>query len=319
MLGSRNRRRWIWTPARKLVAFLLAISAMSVLLPATCTGRLMSLAQVLVPLQDGVGRGADLLAGGGANGEKPVSAVEYRAQMLRQAALEHQVASLTLQAEDLARENQILTAIRGGEFGGAGVGAGGRLLPARVVGSDIVAWRASRLINTGRLSGVRSGAPVMTREFTIDWGEADGVAAGMPVLRAESLIGLIDEHIGTHTARVKLLSDVDSQMKVRIGGFVDGEFLVLPEAYWLIGRGRGVMEIHGVDRRDVASDVLGAGDIVLTDPEGDLLPAAVTIGRVVKVEPDRDNPLLSTLTVRGFVDERAIRRVYVYDSGEGGE
>ncbi len=39
----------------------------------------------------------------------------------------------------------------------------------------------------------------------------------------------------------------------------------------------------------------------------------MTIGRITSIGPDRDNPLLSILTIGATVDEKSLRRIYVYD------
>jgi cell shape-determining protein MreC len=153
---------------------------------------------------------------------------------------------------------------------------------------------------------------VVSDYFTIDRGDEAGLRGGMAILLRESFIGLI-EQAGTHTARVKLLSDVTVEMKVRIGRFHDTGFEALDRYFWLMGRGDGVMEIRDVPRRNVDEEVVAVGDVVLSSPESGLLPAAMTIGRVTDIRPDRDNPLLAILTVKASADEESLRRVYVYD------
>ena len=73
------------------------------------------------------------------------------------------------------------------------------------------------------------------------------------------------------------------------------------------------MQIRDVKRGDVEAGVVQTGDTILSDPASGLLPAAMTIGHVTEITPDRANPLLSILSVRAAVDEKALRRVYVYD------
>ena len=75
------------------------------------------------------------------------------------------------------------------------------------------------------------------------------------------------------------------------------------------------MQIRDVKRRDVESGVVRTGDTVLSDPVSGLLPAAMTIGHIVEIKPDRANPLLSILTVQSAVDAKDLRRVYVYSPG----
>ena len=109
------------------------------------------------------------------------------------------------------------------------------------------------------------------------------------------------------------------QMKVRIGRLTEKGFVTREPYFWLTGRGGAVMEIRDVDRRDVQEKHIQVGDIVLSDPMSDMLPAAMTIGRITAIEPDRNNPLLSILTVHSEVDEASLRRVYVYDPDIGAD
>ena len=41
----------------------------------------------------------------------------------------------------------------------------------------------------------------------------------------------------------------------------------------------------------------------------------MTIGRITRIDPDQENPLLSVLTVESAVDEAGLRRVYVFEPG----
>ena len=134
----------------------------------------------------------------------------------------------------------------------------------------------------------------------------------MAILRGEVLIGLV-EQVGTHTARVKLLSDVSVESKVRIGRFTESGFQAVRSSFWMTGRGGGVMQIHGVDRRLVRGGTINVGDTVLSHHASGLVPAAMTIGRIISIEPDRESPLLSILTVESAVEEADLERVWVYD------
>ncbi|UCC32206.1 MAG: rod shape-determining protein MreC [Phycisphaerales bacterium] len=259
----------------------------------------------------GVESVARVVQGGG--GE--VSRASYEALAREKAALEHQVAALTVRVEQLEEEAGILAATRLWEVDGQRIGTEGRLIPARVITADLLPWRSSRLINAGSLQGVRRGSAVVSRYFAIDRGEADGVRDGMAILLREVFVGLIDEQTGTHTSRVKLLSDVSVEMKVRIGRFTDAGFTALDRHFWLMGRGGGVMEIRDVQRRDVDDGVVKIGDVVLSALVSGLLPVAMTVGEVVDIKPDRDNPLLAILTIKSSVDEDSLHRVYVYDPG----
>lgn len=282
-------------------------------LPRAWTGKLISLVQVIVPLQDAATAAGDAVGGAARRQAGPVSRDVFDALQRQKAALEHQTAALSVRVADLERETQLLTATRLWDVEGRGIGARGRLIPARIVAPDLLPWRSSRVVGAGTLQGVRRGSGVISRIFTIDQGDAGGVDHGMAVLLGEVFVGMV-EQAGTHTARVKLLTDVSVEMKVRIGRFTDGEFIPLDKYFWLAGRGDERMEIRDAERRDVEAGVIRVGDTVLSDPTSDILPAAMTIGKISAVAPDRDNPLLSILSVQSAVDLTSLRRVFVYDS-----
>ncbi len=309
MTGSRSKTH---PSKKKLLLTLLGISIVALLLPHSWTAGLISLAQVLVPFQDAAATAAEAVAGALTDDDHPVPASEHKALAREKTGLEHQVAALTVRVEDLEKEVGILEVTRAWQVNGHRIGMDGRLVPARIITEDMLPWRSSRLINAGSLQGVQHGSAVVSRYFIIDRGENDGVRSGLAILLREALIGVI-EKTGTHTSRVKLLSDVSVERKVRIGRFTEEGFETQDRYFWLAGRGGGVMEIRDVEQRDVENGLIKTGDVVLSAPEVDVLPAAMTIGKVVKITQDRDNPLLAILTVQSPLDEGSLRRVYVYD------
>ncbi|RME41043.1 MAG: rod shape-determining protein MreC [Planctomycetota bacterium] len=292
---TERRRNWY-------LPVLTAITILALLLPDRWTGPLISAVQVTVPLQDAAG----------AVWRKEPAAAASSGRDRGTEALRHQAAALAARVAELEREVEILTATRLRDIGGKRLGSRGKLIPARVVAEDLLPWRSSRLLDAGSLQGVRRGAPVASRYFTLDQGSERGVRDGMAVLLGEVLVGWV-EQVGTHTARMKLLSDVDVQMKVRLGRFTENGFALLERGFWLVGRGHGVMQILDAERRDVEAGRIAVGDVVLTDPSGDVLPASMTVGTVAAIETDPKHPLLSILTVRSPVDPNALRRVYIYE------
>ncbi len=293
---------------------LAALTCGAIFAPAAWTGRLISLVQVIVPFQHVLRAETAAVAASGDS----VSAEAYQQVVRENQALQHQIASLSVRGHELEREVDLLTATRLWEVDGYRLGAGGTLIPAGVVADDLLPWRSSRLINSGRLQGVRRGAAVTSSCFWIDKGEAAGVQGGMAILLRETLVGVVDR-VGTHTSRIKLLSDPAVQMKVRIGRFTDGVFEVaadnVTDRYWLTGSGDGVMLIVDVDRRDTDSGRLAVGDVVLSDPDSTDLPAALTIGEITSINPDRNNPLLVSLGVSSSVAADELDRVYVFNAG----
>ncbi|MHC4093845.1 MAG: rod shape-determining protein MreC, partial [Planctomycetota bacterium] len=302
----RQKRRFT---KRTLLGLLLAGSIVGLLLPASITGRLMNLVQVLVPLQAGVTRLADGTTEALDGENDGVPAAEH-GRLARQAeALQNQVASMSVRIAQLEQANRELTGIRDGGRGPEGV-----LIPARVVADDLLAWRESGLIDAGTLRGVRRGAAVTSRSPTLDVGSRDGVTDGMAILAAEVLVGWV-EHVGTHTTRVKLLSDPASRMTVTIGRLEQGRYVPASAAFWLEGAGSGLMKIIEVDHRYVEGDSpeLRIGDRVTTLADDPELPASMTIGTVTEIRPNPDNALLYTATVESTAPER-LRRVYVLDT-----
>lgn len=301
-----TRRRKPLSPVRKaLIAGLLVISGAALLAPPRWTASLMSLVQWIVPVEHAIAVVVDA-ADGEAAPPSELSAEECSALQESNASLENQTAALTARIEELEREVQTLTATRLWDADGRRLGSRGRLIPARVLGEDVVAWRSSRLLTAGTWQGVRDGQAVLNR------GEDAAVRPGLAILLGQVLVGTI-EQTATHTSRVRLVSDVSTQMKVRLGRFTDGRFALLEPYFWLTGRGGGRMEIREVDKRDVDSGAIRVGDVVLSDPQNEMLPAALTIGRVAEISPDRDKPLLVILSVRAAVASDSLHRVYVYD------
>lgn len=306
------RRRQIGFLQHSYLLVLVAVSLTAMLLPSSWTGGLISLVQVIVPFQHAATAVGDRIGESLPDGSELIPAADFQAVQIENEALQHQVAALSLQAGELQRQVDLLTATRSWDVDGHRLGWAGRLVPARVITDDVLPWRSSKLINAGTLQGVRRGSAVTSRYFTIDRGGDQGLDTGMAVLLKETLVGIV-EQVGTHTARVKLLSDVTVQRKVRIGRFVDEGFAPLDQYYWLKGRGNGRMQIDHVDKRDVESGLIAIGDIVLADSQDEELPAALVIGKINSIERDLDNPLLSILKVHGVIDESKLRYVYVFD------
>lgn len=308
---TRRSFREIYLP----MLFLAAVGAW--LLPTRWTGRLMSVVQVIAPFQDGIATVADAVSSSPASDlEVPASAPSQRkdgdALARRNAALRHQVAALTVRVDELSREVEILTATRLWKAGEERIGARGRLIPADVIAPDLLPWRSSRLANAGALQGVRQGQAAISAEVTVKQGEAPGLRPGLAVLLGETLIGHV-EQVGTETTRIKLVSDVSTEMKVLIGRFDQEGFTPLKRFFWLKGVGKARMEILDATRHDVETHRIQVGDVVLSDPTNPMLPVAMTIGTVTSIEDDRKNPLLAHLVVEPVVDFKTLRRVYVYD------
>ena len=282
---------------------MLLCSVVGLLLPASVSGRLMSFFQVLVPLQYAVNRGADAIDGTVAGARRPaLSAEEVEQATLRNLALRHTITSLRAEIEDLRKDNLELAGIRGR-------GLDGKLISARVVAPDALAWRESHLIDAGTLRGVWRGAAVASNHFAVNLGTKAGLRDGDAVLNAEVFVGTVDL-VTTHTSRVRLVSDPMTRMAVLIAR---GELGPLDAEYWLVGAGGNRARVEDVDHRYVNEGGIEVGDAVLTVKDGDRLPVSMVVGTVSSIRPDKDNPLLFVLDVELAVDADRLRRVYVVD------
>ncbi|MFQ5496066.1 MAG: rod shape-determining protein MreC, partial [Phycisphaerae bacterium] len=249
---NRNRRRY---RSRTYIVVLFGLSITAMLLPASWTSGLIGLVQILVPFQHAAGGALDAITPSSSLDNTPVPAERHRAVTLERDALQHQVAALTLQIARLGREVEGLTRSRMWNALGNPLGAAGRLIPAGVITDDLLPWRDSRLINAGSLRGVQRGDAVTSSCFPVDVGQAEGVRSGLAIVLQEVLVGTV-EQVTTHTARVRLLSDPDVGRKVRLVRAAEDGMQPFDGAFWLRGRGHGVMAIHDVNRRDVADGLI---------------------------------------------------------------
>jgi cell shape-determining protein MreC len=287
-----SRRTSTWRAATVLVA----ISVIAVLLPTSMTSRLSDIIQVFIPFQDAVTR-----------------TTASRDSRRRDGAAENDrlrsiVETLLAENENLRQDNEMLTRVRN-----RGLGHRGRLIPARVVAGDTSIWRQSKLILGGTRRGISNGLGVLSNEFSIDTGDSEGAANGMAILASESLVGVI-ESTGTHSSRVRLLSDPNTRMPVGIARIEDDSTIrPLDAVFWMIGKGHGRIEVRDVHHRYIDAGDIRVGDIVLTPSDGVDLPPSVSIGDITDMHVDPDNGLLYTLTVSPRVRPGAIRRVYVAD------
>ena len=311
------RRRGIKKSLPRLTAaalFLAILLVILLLLPSTWTGWLRNLAQPLLPFQRAAvsARDAvtDVLSGTGAD----VSFDDHDAVVRQRAVLEHTAAVLSTRVAELEHEVATLTATRSRTIEGRAVGAAGQLIPAQVLADDLLWWRSSSLIDAGSVHGTVRGAPVVSNYFYVDIGGDEGASRGLAVLRGEVLVGWIDQ-VGTHSSRVRLTSDVETRLKVRIGRMEEGGFQLLEDYFWLTGIGKGLMEIRDVKRSDVEQRLIREGDLILSDPFSALLPTGMTIGRVTALTVDKGNPLFAILSVESEVPLQELRRVYVYAPG----
>ncbi len=277
-------------------------------LPASWAARLRGVIQTMLPFQRTSRAVVDAVAPPGGDVPQAITSEQYRQLLDDRARLEHTVAALHLRVAELEGDNAVLLATRT-----SGLGAGGKLIEATLLAEDPAAWRRSVLLDRGAHGGVAAGAAVMSKKFVLDRGLEAGLADHDAVLLGEVLIGVIEQ---THTfgSRVRLLSDPATQIEVRLGRGTEEGFDAAPGAFWLTGAGGGEMVIRDVVKADVDAGRIRVGDVVLARPVETVLPAAMTIGHVERIDPDLKNPLLVILRIRAGVDVNTLRRVYVYQS-----
>jgi cell shape-determining protein MreC len=289
-----------------LLFALLLVALVGMLLPARITGKFINLVQVIAPFQDWAGRSADSAGAVVSPSDPAPSAKDWQRLQRENAALRHQLAALSGNFEQLERDFAAAAGIRR-----LGL-SGGKLIPARVVAEDALPWRESRLVNAGLLSGIRRGSAVASNLFTIAPERADAVAPGKMVLSGEVLVGFV-EQVGTHTARVRMLTDRQTQLKVTIARYRDGVFHPLDAEFYLVGTGGRQLEVRDVDHRYIRNESIQVGDSVITVAGSRHLPVALTVGEIKAITPDPDNSLLYRLTVDPPVAGDDLRSVFVID------
>lgn len=307
----RQPKRAIFS-RHKLLPALGFVALILFFLPQSWTGGLISLVQILVPFQDGAIAGVHLVADDGHGGSSSVSAKTYQSLLNEKNALDNRMASLALLVNRLEEEVDLLHATRLWGAADSSLGARGQLIPAKVVGEDVLPWRSSRWVNAGSLQGIRPGSAVTTNHLEIVGDDENAHQSGLAVLLGETLVGVVGQQVGTHTSRVTLLSDISVERRVRIGHMTPERMHVVDGYFWLKGRGGALMEVGNVDRRLVREGGIEVGDFVLSDPADPMLPAAMVIGKVKSIRTDRANPLLNILTIESSVNQKSLRRVFVY-------
>lgn len=295
--------RWIARGSRLRFWVVAAVISVIVLVCGRLTGGVSGVLQVLVPVQHAL---SSLISAGGSDaaghGGDEVGRLRRR---LRE--YEHRVASMGARITELQERNTELSGIRRRGF------ASGRLIHARIVASDSLPWRESRLLDEGTLAGVRPGDRVITDLF-VAAGESEGVVDGMSILAGETLLGEITD-ASTHTARVLLLTDPASRSRlVRIGRLGSDGVTFCSADFILRGLGKGRMKISGVSHRFVERQEIEVGDIVLTSDADDRLPLQVVVGRIKAIFADDNNAVLFNLWVEPAVDLMKLKRVFVVDT-----
>ena len=262
---------------------LVAVSLFLLILPRSWSDRFKSLTQVLSPGQSLLysvstagGQHVRALAG------NEVSEPDHAATVSENQALRRQVAALTSHVRELQARRAELLRLRD-----RGLLTRARLIPASVVARGSSTWRDTMLMDQGERRGVRPGQWVATRAV-IRAGTSQGVREGMAVLAREALVGQV-ERVAPYTARVRLLSDPDTRLRVRLGHYEADSLRVFETVFLLTGAGRGVMEIRNVRYDDVETERIRVGDVVLAEPEPGRTPIPLVLGKVSRYTLKRDD------------------------------
>jgi len=140
----------------------------------------------------------------------------------------------------------------------------------------------------------------MFRTVVIDRGRASGIAEGTPVVAPEGLVGSVTA-VTPHTSQVLLITDPTSSVpaiieETGIKGIVRGT-------------GTDLLTMEYVR----STEVVGAGNAVVTSGLGGRFPPGITIGRVVDVRRDPRKMFLR-ITVRPSVEMSRIEAVFGVDT-----
>jgi rod shape-determining protein MreC len=154
-----------------------------------------------------------------------------------------------------------------------------------------VAPEARATFITARIVAMAGGAFVRT--VLVNAGHRGGVVKGQAVVAAEGLVGRVVE-VGEHTARVLLLTDLNSRVPVRIESTRDSAILS--------GDNSDRLRLNFLP----AGAAVAVGDRVVTSGEGGQIPPGLPAGMVAGIE---DNAVI----VRPLVDWQRLEYVNILD------
>jgi rod shape-determining protein MreC len=135
-------------------------------------------------------------------------------------------------------------------------------------------------------------------ELTINRGKDDGLAEGYYVLGDNSIIGTISD-VASRTARVKLFTDPDSKIPVRIGNLNIDRLME--------GDGKDSAKIQYLSTKHKVR----VGDKVMTRKKPGFLDASMIIGRVAQCKRDDRNPAFWDITVKPVCDTERLESITV--------
>ena len=207
------------------------------------------------------------------------------------------------------------------------------LIATRVVAGDALPYGSARVLGAGRSQGAVDGAPVTTRGLQTDRLKAllEGSAGVIPLpqnlmtVTSAALVGRIS-WAGEFTATLQLVTDAGFRMNARIRRKMNPDprkrrMIVLrgggsPVRLTAKNNERIEVEAAGDGESLIVKNVAKAhairpGDSLVSRTDVDFLPAEITIGKVVVVEPDPDRPGFCKLVVKPDAELAALRKVYI--------
>ena len=247
--------------------------------------------------------------------DEKVNALRGRILLMHQ-MIEHQ----RRQIQTLAKWNKTLEGFRC------------RLLPARVIAAESLPLRNRRLVGAGNRSGVGPGDLVTTRMVLHE--SASNLGDKLTVLGRNYVVGCISDS-AAGSATLRLVTDPHFKMPAQLWRLVEPDreraiYSATPaggmekRAFRHSGRTSGPepvgkpvpVEAVGNGREVVLKHVpanhgMRAGDILTSDGSTGLLPLGLTVGRVSRVERDKNDAHFVTVFVEPLADLHRLRDVYI--------
>ena len=133
-------------------------------------------------------------------------------------------------------------------------------------------------------------------ELFVDCGLNAGLTKGQFVVNENSIIGIISD-VTTNTAKVRLITDPESKIAVRIAGLTAGKIMQ--------GNGDNSATITMVKHE------VQAGDEIYAVKKPAFLPEPMIAAKVTSCQRDTENPLLWTITAEPATNLNAINDVAI--------
>jgi len=294
----------------RLFRLLMAVALLVFVMPRRWTDGLKSVSQMAVPGQyllysssSKLGEALDRVA------DPPVPQDTHRRLQAENEQLASRLLAIEAEKRDLRRRYEQLAGLR--EMASLRTP---RLIPARIVAADVVAWRDQLVVDQGRRRGVSRRDWVITHRF-LDAGEDQGVRPGLSVLAGEYLIGWVDQ-VRPFVSRVRLFTDPAEDatlIRVRIGRLRDANVVSITEEDFVLKPAPDrAMHVIDVERSQWDEGAIHPGDVVLSSPNESALPSSVMIGEIkAMTRQGQDNELLCELVVDWPFDWVSIREVYI--------